>query len=187
MDGFTIIDALVAGVIIISAVLAFSRGLVREAMAIVGWVAAFVLAFTFAGTVKPLITELPYVGGVLGDSCELGTIAAFMVVLAVSLVLVSLFTPLFSSAVRNSVLGSFDQGFGFIFGVVRGGLLVAVAFIVYDRVVSDEPVAMVEDSRSAAIFSRLQVAIEEKIPADAPGWILERYELLVGECGPAAE
>lgn len=184
MDGFTIIDAVVAGVIVISAILAFSRGLIREAMAIVGWIAAFVLAFTFAGSVKPLIHEIPYVGSFLGESCELGIIASFMVVLAVSLVVVSLFTPLFSSAVRNSALGGFDQGLGFLFGVLRGALLVAVAFIVYDRVVVNEKIAMVEDSRSAAIFSRMQTAIEDRIPDDAPGWILTRYETLVGECAP---
>ena len=183
MEGFTIIDAVVAGVIVISAILAFSRGFIRESMAILGWVAAFILAFTFAGTVKPLVYEIPYVGNIIGDSCELAIILAFMTVLAISLVLVSLFTPLFSSAVRNSALGPFDQGLGFLFGVVRGILLIAVAFVVYDRITVDEAMPMVDDSRSSAIFARLQVAIEEQIPDDAPGWILERYEVLVGECG----
>ena len=40
MDGFTIIDGVVAGVIILSALLAYSRGFVREGMAILGWVLA---------------------------------------------------------------------------------------------------------------------------------------------------
>ena len=34
MEGFTLIDGLVALVIVLSAILAYSRGLVREAMAI---------------------------------------------------------------------------------------------------------------------------------------------------------
>ena len=34
MEGFTLIDAVVAAVIVLSAILAYSRGLVREAMAI---------------------------------------------------------------------------------------------------------------------------------------------------------
>ena len=40
MEGFTLIDGLVALVIVLSAILAYSRGLVREAMAIAGWVGA---------------------------------------------------------------------------------------------------------------------------------------------------
>jgi membrane protein required for colicin V production len=36
---FTIIDGVVAIVIILSALLAYGRGLVREVMAIVGWIA----------------------------------------------------------------------------------------------------------------------------------------------------
>jgi membrane protein required for colicin V production len=50
MEGFTIFDGAVAGVILISAVLAFSRGFVREAMSIVAWIAAAVVAFWFAPT-----------------------------------------------------------------------------------------------------------------------------------------
>ena len=182
MEGFTIVDAVVAAVIVISAILAFSRGLVRESMAIVGWIAAAVVAFLFAGAAEPLVREIPYVGDILGDSCELGVIASFAVVFALALVLVSFFTPLLSSAVRSSALGAVDQGLGFLFGVARGFLLVAVAFVVYDRVVVNEGVQVVEDSRSAAIFGRSQARIEENIPSDAPGWILQQYESLVGKC-----
>ena len=95
MDGFTIIDGVVAGVIIVSALLAYSRGLVREGMAIVGWVAAAVLAFMFAAQVQPLVKEIPVLGQYLADSCELSIIASFAAVFAVALVIVSLFTPLF--------------------------------------------------------------------------------------------
>jgi membrane protein required for colicin V production len=187
MEGFTIIDAGVAAIIVISAILAFSRGFVREAMAILGWIAAAVLAFTFAGSAEPLIREIPYVGDFIGESCELAIIAAFAVVFALSLVVTSIFTPLFSSAIRNSVLGAFDQGAGFLFGVLRGALLVAVAFVVVDRVTTQGSLPMVEDSRSAAIFSRVQERIEAQIPSDAPGWILTRYEQLVGACSVPAE
>lgn len=182
MDGFTYIDGLVAAVIVISAILAYARGLVREAMAILGWVAAGILAFTFAGTVEPLVAEIPYLGGIVGDSCELAVLAAFGIVFVIALILTSFFTPLLSSAVRNSALGPVDQGLGFLFGVLRGVLLVAVAFVVYDRVVVGTGVPEVEQSRSAAIFGRAQTGIENQIPADAPGWILTRYEALVDRC-----
>ena len=186
MDGFTIIDAVVAVVIVLSAVLAYSRGFVREAMAIAGWVGAAVLAFIFAPKAEPLIKELPLVGGFLAESCELSIIAAFAAVFAVGLVIMSLFTPLFSSVVQRSVLGGIDQGLGFLFGVARGILLVAVAFVVYDRAVAANTMPMVDDSRSAKIFASFQENLNDTIPSDAPGWVVARYEQLVGNCGAPA-
>ena len=183
MEGFTIIDGVVAVVIVVSAILAYSRGFVREAMAILGWIAAAILAFIFAPSVEPLVKEIPVVGDYLQDSCELAIIAAFAAVFAISLVVVSVFTPLFSSIIQRSALGGLDQGLGFFFGVLRGILLVAVALVVYDRVVVNESIAMVDDSRTAKIFARTQTSIDEQIPEDAPGWIVERYEQLVGNCG----
>ena len=67
MEGFTIVDGVVAIVIVLSAILAYSRGLVRESMAIAGWIIAAVLAFMFADQVHPLVKEAPVIGEFLGD------------------------------------------------------------------------------------------------------------------------
>lgn len=183
MDGFTIVDGVVAAVIVVSALLAYSRGFVREAMAIAGWIAAAILAFLFAHQAEPLVKEIPYVGDFLRDSCELSVIAGFSVVFALALVVVSLFTPLFSTLVHRSAIGAIDQGAGFIFGALRGILLVVVALVVYDRVVVSQSVPMVDNSRTAQIFAGVRSDVDSKIPEDAPGWILMRYEELVGSCG----
>jgi len=182
MEGFTIIDGVVAVVIVLSALLAYGRGLVRELMAIVGWIAAAVLAFLFAPQVEPLVRELPYVGDFLADSCELSVIGAFALVFAAALIIVSLFTPLFSSLVHRTMLGGIDQGFGFIFGVVRGVVLVAIAFFVYDTVNTGERAAAVDNSRSAVVFSQFTGQIDDQDPQEALGWITNRYEALVGKC-----
>ena len=118
----------------------------------------------------------------LGDSCELTVIAAFAAVFALSLVLTSLFTPLFSSFIRNSALGGIDQGMGFFFGVLRGILLVAVALLVFDRAVPPGSVEMVENSRSAAVFSQLSGNLNNAVPTDAPNWLVARYEQLTASC-----
>lgn len=182
MEGFTLIDAVVAGVIVLSAILAYSRGLVREAMAIVGWIGAAFVAFLFAPAVQPLVKELPVVGEFLGDSCELSIIAAFAVVFAVGLVVAALFTPLLSSAIHRTALGGLDQALGFLFGVARGAILVAVAFLVYDRAIASESIPMVDNSRSAKVFASFQDNIDAQIPTDAPGWIVARYNDLTEVC-----
>ena len=183
MDGFTIIDGVVAGVIILSALLAYSRGFVREGMAILRWVLAAILAFIFAPQVEPLVKEIPVLGEYLADSCELAVIAAFAAVFAVALVVVSLFTPLFASMVQQSALGGIDQALGFVFGVLRGILLVAIAFFVYETVMVNQSVDIVDSSRSAQVFARMTEQIEDRDPQQALGWITTQYEQLVGSCG----
>mgnify|MGYP001050439570 CR=1 FL=1 len=184
MESFTIIDGVVAAVVLVSAILAYSRGFVREGMSIAGWIVAAILAYIFAPKAVPLVKEIPVVSDFFADSCELSVIAAFAAVFALALVVVSIFTPLFSSAVQRSALGGIDQALGFVFGVARGILLVAITLVVYDRVVTTDSIPMVDDSRTAKVFARTQDKINEQIPADAPGWIVERYEALVSTCNP---
>ncbi|MCM2560948.1 CvpA family protein [Lutimaribacter sp. EGI FJ00015] len=188
MEGFTLIDGVVALIIVVSALLAYARGFVREALAIAGWIVAGILAFIFAPQVQPLVKEVPMVGAMLADSCELSIIAAFSAVFAVALVVASLFTPLFSSLVQRSALGGLDQGVGFLFGVLRGILLVAVSYFVYETVITNQDVAMIDDSRSARVFGRLADNIQGRNPEAALGWVTAQYEQLVGVCdAPVSE
>lgn len=182
MQGFTIIDGVVALFIVLSALLAYSRGFVRESLAIAGWVVAGILAFLFAPQVEPLVKEIPVVGEFIADSCELSMIAAFASVFAVGLIIASLITPLFSSLVQRSVLGGLDQGLGFVFGVARGVLLVAIAYFVYQTVISSQSIQMIDDSRSARVFSQLTGKIEDGNPEQALGWVTLQYEHLIGSC-----
>lgn len=180
---FTIIDGVVGVVVIISAVLAYSRGFVRETLTIVGWAAAAVVAYIFAPQAEPLMKEVPILSDLIEGSCEISMITAFAAVFAVALIVASIFTPLFSSLVQRSAVGAIDSALGFLFGALRGLLIVAIALIVYDRAIVGESYAMVDDSQSAQIFADLQDRLTQEIPADVPGWVTTKYEDLLGNCG----
>ncbi|MES2916054.1 MAG: CvpA family protein [Pseudomonadota bacterium] len=186
MENLTAVDGAAALIIVVSAILAFSRGLVREMMAILGWIGAAIAAYYFAPGVQPLVKELPVVGEFLSDSCELSVVAAFAGVFVIGLIVAALFTPLFSGAVQRSALGGIDQALGFLFGAARGVLLIAIAFIVYDRVLSDQAIPMIDDSRTALVFANFQSQIDDNIPTDAPGWIVDRYNDLTNVCATGA-
>lgn len=183
MHGFTLVDGIVLAVIVLSAVLAYARGFVRESLSIVGWIAAALAGFALAPQVAPLVREIPLLRDLIGTSCELGLLAAFAAVFAVALILVSLVTPLIAGAVQNSAIGPIDQGFGFLFGIVRGVLLVVIALAVYTRVFGDAGgVEMVDRSHSVAVFSGLEQRIVAMLPEDAPQWIANRYANLTQSC-----
>lgn len=184
MEGFSYVDGGVAVVILISAILAYSRGLVREVLSIAGWVVAAVVAYVLTPSVEPLVREIPVVSDIVGENCVLALITAFALVFAVALIVVSIFTPLFSGMVQNSAVGGVDQGLGFLFGVARGVLLVLIALILYDMVFPEgERLAMVEDSKSREILSDSQNRLAEMLPTEVPVWLQDRYEGFVGACG----
>lgn len=192
MDGFTLVDAGVAVVIVFSAILAYSRGFVREVLAIAGWVAAAFLAYIFAPQAQPLVAEgaaqIPIVKDFV-DNCETSTLTAFAVVFAVALIAFALFTPLFASLVQRSALNAVDQGLGFLFGVIRGMLLVVIALVIYDLVTGPDGIAIVDDSRSAQVFNSMKDRITTEIADQetALAWLTERFEVLIeNSCGASA-
>lgn len=187
MEGFTIIDGIVALIIVLSALLAYSRGLVRETLAIAGWVVAAILAFLFAPQVEPLVKEVPVVGEFLAGTCALSMLAAAAAIFALTLIVTSLITPLFSSVIQRSALGGIDQGLGFLFGVARGILLVAIAYFVYETVVTSQDIQMIDDSRSARVFAQLTSTVEDGNPEQALGWITQKYEDLISACDAPSE
>lgn len=179
----TIADAVVALVVLVSAFLAFNRGFVREGLAIGGWIAAAFVAFYFAPMVSPLVLEIPYLGGFLRPSCTLTALAGFVVVFGVALIVLSIFTPVLSSAVHATPLAAVDRGLGFLFGVARGLLLVAVVYLLYNLVVTDtERLAVIENSASHALISDAAEAIKAHAPTSIPDWLQSRIDNLMGAC-----
>ena len=70
----TAFDYAVLAILLISIVVSVLRGLVREILSLIGWVAAFVVASMFAETVAPYLTMLP-------SHPVLRTIVAFLLLL----------------------------------------------------------------------------------------------------------
>ncbi|MEE9455197.1 MAG: CvpA family protein [Paracoccaceae bacterium] len=183
MEDFTLFDAGVAGVIFISAILAYSRGLTREVLSIGGWIVAGVAAFFFAPQVVPFIGEIPVLNDMIGSNCELGVLAAFAGVFAIALILIALFTPLISGAIQKSPLGGLDGGLGFLFGIARGVLLVVVVLVVYDFFIAGgEGYTVVEDSKTREILAEQQAKMQDVIPTEIPTWMEDPYNTLMASC-----
>jgi len=67
MSDFNIVDGVILAIVIVSSLLAYSRGLVRELMSIAAWIIAAFLSYFFAPEVLPFIQEIPYIGPILSD------------------------------------------------------------------------------------------------------------------------
>jgi membrane protein required for colicin V production len=151
-------------------------------MSIAAWIIAAFLAYYFAPEVLPFIQEIPYIGPILSDSCELAILASFATVFAVALMLISFFTPLLSVVINKTSLNRPDQALGFIFGVLRGIALIAISFFAYQTVFTSGTFIIVEESHSARVFEGMANDIAEKKPEKVLGWLTIQYEELVSVC-----
>ncbi len=121
---FNIVDLGVAGIILISALLAFSRGLVREVLSIGAWVAAglatiyglpYLRDFARAYITAPLVADV--VTGVT--------------IFVVTLIACAAISHIITRNVRGSGFGAIDRSLGLLFGVARGAILVCLAYLAF--------------------------------------------------------
>jgi membrane protein required for colicin V production len=119
---FTVADLAVVGIILISAVLAFARGFVHEVLSMAAWVGAALAAIFGLPYVRPVARELISLP-LLAD------IAAGGAIFIVTLLILSLITRAISKQVQGSALNAVDRSLGFLFGLLRGALLVSLAYI----------------------------------------------------------
>lgn len=180
---FTYVDAIVAAIVAVSAFLSYSRGLTREVLAIGGWIVAALLAFYLAPAFAPIVAEIPWLGPKLAESCLILMIASFSLIVAMGLLVLAVFTPIFASAVMESALGPVDRVLGFLFGIVRGLLLVAVGYLIYVSFAGEESVPALENAASRGIFQETADMVDLYRPREMPPWLEDRISALTAPCG----
>jgi membrane protein required for colicin V production len=127
---FTWLDLVVLGVMLLSALLAMTRGLTREVLSILAWGsaagAALVAILKFRDVARANISP----NWLADATLALGT---FFVVL----VIVSYITVRISDAILDSRIGALDRTLGFVFGLGRGLLLIVIAFMFFQWLVPE--------------------------------------------------
>ncbi len=115
-------DYLIIAAILISAVAGAMRGFLREAVALAAWIVALFVAWHFSDLVEP------YLGGVLNDP-QVRPWAARVIIVVLVLLLGTAIGAILSHFVRLSIFSGMDRLLGFLFGLLRGFLLLGVFVI----------------------------------------------------------
>jgi membrane protein required for colicin V production len=121
-----ILDFILLGIMLVSGVLALARGFTREVLSLLAWGAAAVAAHFAIQQQQLLDLVTPYV-----DKPILAQIAVGAVAFIVVLILASIISVKISDRVVDSAVGAFDRTLGFIYGLVRGLVLVAIGYLFY--------------------------------------------------------
>jgi membrane protein required for colicin V production len=115
-------DYLILAGIVISALVGGARGLLRESVALVTWILALFLAWHFSELLAP------HLGGLLAYD-NVRPWAARAIIVVVVLLIGTLVGVTLAHYVRLSIFSGVDRLFGFLFGVLRGIVLLGVFVI----------------------------------------------------------
>ena len=115
------IDIAIIGIVMLSGVLGLLRGAIREVLGFIGLIVAAIVSRLGSGAIADMLTPLiPSANAVALLSFAL----PFMVVLIIWGVLAGMLTP----RLRPLVFLFVDRPLGFVLGLVRGGILVALFY-----------------------------------------------------------
>lgn len=119
------IDYVVVAICVASAAFGFWRGFVKEAIALMTWLVAIVLAWQAAWLVEDSLGEWT-------AAPELRVWAARAIIFVAVLIVGGLLSWLMRALIRKSGLSGTDRSLGAIFGLARGVLLVGLVAIAID-------------------------------------------------------
>ena len=112
---FQLLDIILAGIMIISALLALMRGFTREVLSLIAWLTALGAAIFAVRNPQLVDMAKQYIEPPIVAMIGLGG-AVFLV----SLIIASLISVKISDTVVDSSAGAFDRSLGFVYGLARG-------------------------------------------------------------------
>jgi membrane protein required for colicin V production len=161
----TYLDAALIAVCFISGLLALYRGFAREMLSIVSWAIAAAAVLYFVIFHKPFAQDM---AAQMGTQVAVAQIVVGAVIFLIVLIVVHLITARLSDAILDSRIGMIDRVLGFLFGVVRGFVLVVIPYMFYDAFFPD-PATQVPWVREAKTLPYI------KGTGDSIRYILEAY------------
>ena len=166
----TLLDIILIGVMLISALLAMIRGFMREILSIASWVIA-ALATLYSFTKLLPFAKSYFNNDIVATAVVLG--GTFLG----TLLIVSIITVRFSDMVLDSRVGALDRTLGFLFGLARGLIIVVVAFLFFAWLVPDRSQPeWIRSAKSRVVLQGTGDWLMSMLPEDPENTILKRFK-----------
>lgn len=163
----TLLDGILVGFTLVSAMLAMVRGFSREVLSVASWVIAAIAAYFLYPVVLPYVA--PYI-----SNATLALAAAAAAVFFVTLIVVTIITMKIADFIVDSRIGALDRTLGFLYGAARGVLVVAVALLFLDWLLGSNPPSWIAEAKSRPLLEGVGHWLEELLPEDAETAIFDR-------------
>jgi membrane protein required for colicin V production len=178
---FNFVDFLIVLTIVVSAGYAAWRGFLSETLSIFAWAAAAFATLYFGPWVVPLARGFI-------STYWLASLVAYAGVFLAVFIPLSFISYRFSESVKNSPIGPLDRALGVAFGVVRGLVVIALAYLAftYFEPIRDQPRWLTEARLLPLMQSSSQVLLsliperDQRDFASGPAHEPERHDDALG-------
>ena len=158
----------------ISALIALSRGLMKEVLSIIGWVLASAAVIYFLPVFTPITKEYIASGMIAGVVTAIFILILFMVIWI-------LLTGNIVDKIRSSKLSSLDRMLGLFFGIMRAFLLVILLNILISWIMPKErQPETFKNSKYFQLAGEFAAPIENLIPKETLDTIKEKAATISG-------
>ena len=152
-------DYIIMMMIVISTIISLFRGFVRESLSLAGWILAIWVSMMFMNQMSVLMK--PY----LNLPPSILSVVSFTILFILTLIITGLVTNLISKLVKKTGLSSADRSIGMLFGIARGGIIVAVLILLAGLTqIPQDP--WWNESILIPHFQQLAVSIKPFLPLD---------------------
>ena len=162
------LDIAILVIVIISALIALNRGLVKEVLSIVGWFLSVVVIVYALPVLLPVTKKFIENGIVAGVATSLALFVVFFIVWIYS-------TSKVIGKIRTSKLNGLDRFLGLFFGVMRAFLLIVLFNIMINWIIpGDKQPELFIESRYYNLAGSFAKPLENMIPQETLNLIKEQ-------------
>ena len=133
-------DVIILVLILISALFAFFRGFSLELLSISVWIISFFGSYAYGNNLVNFFNKI--VNNIL-ISTAISYVLAFLIIF----IIFSFLTRKFSVFIKDSYVGLIDKSLGFIFGILRGYVIVGLCFFLFDYFYKGKRLEFIDNSK----------------------------------------
>lgn len=153
-----ILDIIIIAVIVVCFIHGAFRGLIKEVSSIIGVFAGFYAAFQYYPLLADQIAQW-------FTEANIANLVSFLVIFLVIFFLVTFLGILIREGLAVASLGWVDQAAGFIFGFLKGVLLIAVLLVILTSFLPQDA-RLLKDSRLAPYTMQIAEGLVKLVPAE---------------------
>ena len=133
-------DVIILVLILISALFAFFRGFSLELLSISVWIISFFGSYAYGNNLVNFFNKIL-------NNILISTAISYVVAFLIIFVIFSFLTRKFSVFIKDSYVGLIDKSLGFIFGILRGYVIVGLCFFLFDYFYKGKKLEFIDNSK----------------------------------------
>jgi membrane protein required for colicin V production len=158
---FSLLDLVVLGIVVISALLAAVRGFTRETLSITAWAVAIAAAWYLHPQALPIAEQYIH-------NNKVALVAAIGGIFILTLIVVSIITVKISDLILDSRIGALDRTLGFLFGAARGFLICVIGWVMLSWLLQGKNPVWAETARTRPALESTGESLRQSIVSVFP-------------------